>query len=74
MWLNINVCMYLTAWYVNTYIQLSDVLCIHIQFFHKPPSGVCSVMGHMGIATIRGVACNFQGPYYVEDRGRMVRY
>ena len=36
--------MYLTVWYVNTYIQFSDVLCIHIPNFHKPPSGVGSVM------------------------------
>ena len=36
--------MYLTVWYVNTYIQFSDVLCIHIQFSHKPPSGVGCVM------------------------------
>ena len=38
------VCMYLAVWYVNTYIQFSDVLCIQVQFFHKPPSGVGSVM------------------------------
>lgn len=28
-------------------------------------------IGHMGIATSRGVACDFQGPYAVGDRGRM---
>ena len=36
--------MYLTVWYVNTYTQFSDVLFIHIPNFHKPPSGVGSVM------------------------------
>mmetsp|Transcript_8937 Transcript_8937/g.16567 ORF Transcript_8937/g.16567 Transcript_8937/m.16567 type:complete len:196 (+) Transcript_8937:71-658(+) len=28
-------------------------------------------IGHMGIATSKGVACDFQGPYAVGDRGRM---
>ena len=28
-------------------------------------------IGHMGIATSRGIACDFQGPYSVGDRGRM---
>ena len=28
-------------------------------------------IGHMGITTSKGVACDFQGPYSVGDRGRM---
>mmetsp|Transcript_29167 Transcript_29167/g.42613 ORF Transcript_29167/g.42613 Transcript_29167/m.42613 type:complete len:204 (+) Transcript_29167:1422-2033(+) len=29
------------------------------------------IIGHLGIATSDGVACDFQGPYYVGDSGRM---
>jgi len=28
-------------------------------------------IGHMGITTSQGIACDFQGPYSVGDRGRM---
>ena len=38
-----------------------------------PITCILPVIGHMGIATSRGVACDFQGPYSVGDRDRMVR-
>ncbi|KAL3805606.1 hypothetical protein HJC23_005850 [Cyclotella cryptica] len=37
-----------------------------------PITWVLPFIGHMGIATSRGVACDFQGPYTVGERGRMV--
>eukprot|EP00804_Cyclotella_cryptica_P023149 CCRYP_000354-RB/>CCRYP_000354-RB protein AED:0.06 eAED:0.06 QI:345/1/1/1/0.66/0.5/4/398/176 len=36
-----------------------------------PITWVLPFIGHMGIATSRGVACDFQGPYTVGERGRM---
>ncbi|KAL7531056.1 hypothetical protein ACHAXR_003817 [Thalassiosira sp. AJA248-18] len=36
-----------------------------------PITWILPFIGHMGIATSRGVACDFQGPYSVGDRGRM---
>lgn len=36
-----------------------------------PITWLLPFIGHMGIATSRGVACDFQGPYAVGDRGRM---
>ncbi|KAL7477633.1 hypothetical protein ACHAW6_003432 [Cyclotella cf. meneghiniana] len=36
-----------------------------------PITWVLPFIGHMGIATSRGVACDFQGPYAVGERGRM---
>lgn len=32
---------------------------------------ICPFIGHLGIADSNGVASDFQGPYYVGDRGRM---
>ena len=37
-----------------------------------PITWILPFIGHMGIATSRGVACDFQGPYAVGERGRMV--
>jgi len=37
-----------------------------------PITWIIPFIGHMGIATSRGVACDFQGPYTVGERGRMV--
>ncbi len=36
-----------------------------------PITWILPFIGHMGIATSGGVACDFQGPYSVGDRGRM---
>ncbi|KAL7502797.1 hypothetical protein ACHAXN_000705 [Cyclotella atomus] len=36
-----------------------------------PITWLIPFIGHMGIATSRGVACDFQGPYSVGERGRM---
>ncbi|EJK58769.1 hypothetical protein THAOC_21076 [Thalassiosira oceanica] len=30
--------------------------------------------GHMGIGTSEGIVCDFQGPYYVSDRGRSMAF
>jgi len=38
-----------------------------------PITWLIPFIGHMGIASSRGVANDFQGPYTVGDRGRMVR-
>eukprot|EP00551_Chaetoceros_affinis_P007596 CAMPEP_0203662644 /NCGR_PEP_ID=MMETSP0090-20130426/541_1 /ASSEMBLY_ACC=CAM_ASM_001088 /TAXON_ID=426623 /ORGANISM="Chaetoceros affinis, Strain CCMP159" /LENGTH=123 /DNA_ID=CAMNT_0050525463 /DNA_START=53 /DNA_END=421 /DNA_ORIENTATION=+ len=32
---------------------------------------IIPIIGHLGIADSNGVASDFQGPYYVGDRGRM---
>jgi hypothetical protein len=37
-----------------------------------PITWLIPFIGHMGIATSRGIACDFQGPYTVGERGRMV--
>lgn len=37
-----------------------------------PITWLIPFIGHLGIATSRGVACDFQGPYTVGERGRMV--
>ena len=37
-----------------------------------PITCILPFVGHMGITTSRGVACDFQGPYSVGDRDRMV--
>mmetsp|Transcript_21492 Transcript_21492/g.29921 ORF Transcript_21492/g.29921 Transcript_21492/m.29921 type:complete len:189 (+) Transcript_21492:96-662(+) len=36
-----------------------------------PITWILPFIGHLGIATSNGVACDFQGPYYVGDSGRM---
>ncbi|KAL9182160.1 hypothetical protein ACHAXT_012812 [Thalassiosira profunda] len=38
-----------------------------------PITCVLPFIGHLGIATSKGVACDFQGPYSVGERGRMSR-
>ena len=38
-----------------------------------PITWLIPFIGHMGIANSRGIANDFQGPYTVGDRGRMVR-
>jgi hypothetical protein len=32
---------------------------------------IIPIIGHLGIADSNGIASDFQGPYYVGDRGRM---
>lgn len=36
-----------------------------------PITWILPFIGHLGIATSTGIACDFQGPYYVGDSGRM---
>jgi hypothetical protein len=36
-----------------------------------PITWILPFIGHMGITTSKGIACDFQGPYSVGDRGRM---
>lgn len=36
-----------------------------------PITWILPFIGHMGIADSRGIASDFQGPYYVADQGRM---
>eukprot|EP00573_Skeletonema_grethae_P000912 CAMPEP_0201689604 /NCGR_PEP_ID=MMETSP0578-20130828/3174_1 /ASSEMBLY_ACC=CAM_ASM_000663 /TAXON_ID=267565 /ORGANISM="Skeletonema grethea, Strain CCMP 1804" /LENGTH=179 /DNA_ID=CAMNT_0048174301 /DNA_START=42 /DNA_END=581 /DNA_ORIENTATION=- len=36
-----------------------------------PITWILPFIGHMGITTSNGTACDFQGPYSVGDRGRM---
>ena len=38
-----------------------------------PITWLIPFIGHMGIANSKGIANDFQGPYTVGDRGRMVR-
>ena len=38
------------------------------------PSNAINSEGHMGIGTSEGIVCDFQGPYYVSDRGRSMAF
>eukprot|EP00581_Thalassiosira_minuscula_P019037 CAMPEP_0183726344 /NCGR_PEP_ID=MMETSP0737-20130205/23066_1 /TAXON_ID=385413 /ORGANISM="Thalassiosira miniscula, Strain CCMP1093" /LENGTH=177 /DNA_ID=CAMNT_0025957663 /DNA_START=11 /DNA_END=544 /DNA_ORIENTATION=- len=50
----------------------TDPLAFTILWSPLPPiTWILPFIGHMGIATSKGVACDFQGPYAVGDRGRM---
>lgn len=52
--------------------QYHHPLAFTILWSPLPPiTWLLPFIGHMGIATSRGIACDFQGPYHVGDRGRM---
>ena len=52
--------------------QVHHPLAFSIVWSPLPPiTWFLPFIGHMGITTSRGVACDFQGPYSVGDRGRM---
>ncbi|KAL7456675.1 hypothetical protein ACHAWC_008165 [Mediolabrus comicus] len=52
--------------------QQHHPLAFSIVWSPLPPiTWLIPFIGHMGITTSRGVACDFQGPYSVGDRGRM---
>eukprot|EP00554_Chaetoceros_debilis_P004054 CAMPEP_0194087118 /NCGR_PEP_ID=MMETSP0149-20130528/23900_1 /TAXON_ID=122233 /ORGANISM="Chaetoceros debilis, Strain MM31A-1" /LENGTH=127 /DNA_ID=CAMNT_0038770391 /DNA_START=191 /DNA_END=571 /DNA_ORIENTATION=- len=52
--------------------QGNEDLAYTILWSPLPPiTWLVPFIGHLGIATSSGVACDFQGSYYVSDRGRM---
>jgi len=52
--------------------QATDDLAFCILWSPLPPiTWILPFIGHMGIADSNGVASDFQGSYYVGDRGRM---
>ena len=52
--------------------QVSNDLAYSILWSPLPLiTWICPVIGHLGIADSNGIASDFQGPYYVGDRGRM---
>lgn len=56
----------------NTRVE-ENSLSFAILWSPLPPiTWVVPFIGHMGIATSRGIACDFQGPYTIGERGRMV--
>jgi hypothetical protein len=57
---------------INDQQQLHHPLSFSIVWSPLPPiTFFLPFIGHMGITTSKGVACDFQGPYSVGDRGRM---
>ena len=57
----------------NIRVEDDNPLSFTILWSPLPPiTWLIPFIGHMGIATSRGVACDFQGPYTVGERGRMV--
>ena len=61
---------------VNNTISAENLhpLAFTILWSPLPPiTCILPFIGHMGIANSRGIASDFQGPYSVGDRGRMVR-
>jgi hypothetical protein len=59
--------------YEQTTAGDSSPLSYTILWSPLPPiTWLLPFIGHMGIATSKGVACDFQGPYSVGERGRMV--
>lgn len=52
--------------------QQQHPLAYSIVWSPLPPiTCILPFIGHMGITTSQGIACDFQGPYSVGDRGRM---
>ena len=68
-----------TSCAVNNTNNVSDHDLLHplsftILWSPLPPiTWLIPFIGHMGIANSQGIANDFQGPYTVGDRGRMVR-
>ena len=60
----------------------NDIGCFVVTVYHTQSSTYTHTYSHIhimlimpqGIANSRGIANDFQGPYSVGDRGRMVRY
>ena len=62
---------------VNNTISAENLhpLAFTILWSPLPPiTCILPFIGHMGIANSRGIANDFQGPYSVGDRGRMVSF
>jgi hypothetical protein len=56
----------------QTQIRADPALKFTIVWTNLPPiTWILPFIGHTGIADSRGVVSDFQGPYYVGDRGRM---
>ncbi len=59
-------------WSMQMTARESEDLAFTILWSPLPPiTWLIPFIGHLGIATSEGTACDFQGSYYVSDRGRM---